>query len=481
LSRFFGKEAFAGFLFLLSLTGCASLDSFEFKQPVKVLSDPPGAKVFHGPEYLGTAPSYIRIPREKHPLLNVVFPNGEKRQVDLETKYRWAGSFATNLLLLTYAPVGWAWDLYRGTAWNIEEPQVIRQKGSHQWPQILPPKVVAIAPPVIDEHDRINSLALTIEHRLKTSETFRVLSYEQTEDDFRYNHSYQGLSDRESDRLRLYSTLHADHILESKGELRGDTYHVRAELRDIVTGRVDRVYNWEVTPPREPEEGSVFLRFAKKSFHLIPNTVFISAASYTPHLEINHIEYQGKEAKSDSFLEQVGDKIAAIGIARLDRSNFDVKGHWVLDFVPMFILSKKNIFFPKYAPLIDSEFERWVASAGYGIETGYIGRYGFIYIDVIPSLTWTRVNYNGPRGYGTASGTQMHVNTELGYAYFISDHIVMRIFGRSVFEDNKAWGKAIRGATGIETPTNSASSSFAGLSFGYYFDTPGRRDGWKIR
>jgi hypothetical protein len=481
LSRFFGKEACVGFLFLLFLTGCASLDSFEFKQPVKVLSDPPGAKVFHGPEYLGPAPSYIRIPREKHPLLNVVFPNGEKRRVELETEYRWGGSFATNLLLLGWAPVGWAWDLYRGTAWSIEEPKVIRQKGSDQWPRILPPKVVAVAPPVIDEHERVNSLGLTIEHRLRTSETFEVLDYEKTEDNFRYNRSYQGLSDRESDRLRLYSTLHADHILESKGELRGDTYFVRAELRDVVTGRVDRVYNWQVTPPRETEEGSALLRFAKKSFHLVPNTVFINVAGYTPRLEIDHIEYEGKEAKSDSFFEQVGDKIAAVGIARLDRSNFDVKGHWVLDFVPMFILSKKSVYFPKYAPLIDSEFKRWVVSGGYGIEAGYIGRYGFIYIDVIPSLTWTQVSYDGPLGDGTVSGTQIHSNTEIGYAYFITDHIVMRIFGRNVYEDNEAWRKAIRGATGVETQTNSASSTFGGVSFGYYFDSPGRRDGWKIR
>lgn len=481
MSRFFGKEALAGFLFLLILSGCASMDRFEFKQPVKLLSDPPGAKVFFGPEYLGTTPAYIRVPREKSPQLTYVFPNGEKQQVELETRYRWGGSFASNLFLLTLAPAGWAWDLYRGTAWNIDTPEVVRQPGSQDWPKILPPKVVAIAPPVINQYSRIYNLGVTIEERLKADEKFKVLDYDKTESNFRYNRSYQGLSDRQSDLLRLYSTLQADHILESKGEFRGDTYHVRAELRDIVTGRVDKVYNWEVSPPREEEVKSPVAWFIKRSFHLIPNTVFISSTNFSPSIQINNIDQRGKESPNDSTLEQIADKISSISIARLDRSNYDVRGHWVFDFVPLLMVSKKNIIFPDSPNLIDAEFQRWLVNAGYGIETGYIGRYGFVYLDLFPSLAWTQLKYDGKFESGTIQTTKVVFTYEIGYSYFFSDHIVGRLHARVVQEDGNAWGKAIRGAAGVDLRTGEMGSGYGGISIGYYFDTPGRRAGWRIR
>lgn len=470
-----------GFLFLFLGTGCASMDSFEFKQPVKLLSDPPGAKVFYGPEYLGTTPGYIRVPREKNPRLTYLFPNGEKQQVKLDTSYRWGGSFASNLFWMTLAPLGWAWDLQRGTAWNIKDPEVFRLKGAHDWPKILPPKVVAVAPPVIDEHNSISSLGLTIENRLRNSESFEVLDYEKTEGNFRYNRSYQGLSDQESDLYRLYSTLRADHILESKGELHGDKYHVHAELRDIVTGRVDKVYDWEVTPPNEPDEATVFRRYVKRSFHLIPNTVFISSTNFSPAIEINHVNQKGKESPHDSTLEEIADKITSISIARLDRSNFDIRGHWVFDFVPLLMVSKKNIVFPDWNPLKDTEFRRWLVNAGYGLETGYIGRYGFVYIDLIPSVAWTQVKYDGPAASGTIQTTKLIFTYEIGYSYFFSDHIVGRVHARVVQEDEKAWGNAIRSASGFDVQTGSMGSGYGGISIGYYFDTPGKRAGWQIR
>lgn len=457
------------------------MDRFEFKQPIKLLSDPPGAKVFYGPEYLGTTPAYIRVPREIRPELTYVFPGGEKQQVQLKTSYRWGGSFASNLFLLQFAPAGWVWDLYRGTAWNLKEPDIVRLPGSHEWPMLLPPKVVAVAPPMIKELNSISSLGLTIEDRLRSSESFTVLDYEKTESNFRYNRSYQGLSERESDLKRLYSTLRADHILETKGELRGDKYHLRGELRDIVTGRVDKVYEWEVVPPKEPDEATIFKRFVKKSFHLIPNTVFISTSNFSTTMEINRVQQDGKELPNKTTFEQIADRITSISIARLDRSNFDIRGHWVFDFVPLLMVSKKNIIFPDFVPLIGAEFRRWLVNAGYGIETGYIGRYGFVYLDLIPSVAWTHVRYDGPADRGSIQSTKLIFNYEIGYSYFFTDHIVGRVHARIVHEDETLWGKAIRNASGTDAQTGTIGSSFGGISIGYYFDSPGKRGGWQIR
>ncbi len=477
-TRVIGKEALRGFLFLFVVAhfvGCASLDKSEYRQPVLILSDPPGAKIYDGSELIGTTPGYMKVLRRREVDLRYEFSRGETREVKLQTAYRWGGSFAMNLFVWGFAPVGWAYDLYTGTAWDIRDPRIERLGHSHQWPPpaARPPKIVAVAPPVMKDQNDVDELGAAISNRLREPHAFEVLDYGKTADQFHFYRSYQGLSYREENRYGLYAALKADHVLTSTAEERGNAFVVKSELYDVVTSKVDATYSWEipVSGERQQEKSKILLKY----FHLIPNTFFINLATYTPAVKVDGLQYKGKEAPSNRLGDKIFQSVSAVSIARLERSNYNVTAHWVIDFVPMLVLSKKKIVFTQYNPVVDAEFSRWYLSAGYGIEMGYMWRFGFIYSDFIPALTWTQINYDSPLQSGTIARNSFQINAEIGYSYFFSEHLVGRLYARTLNEDKEAWAKAISGASGAKTEVSEITSGYAGISIGYYFSPSTKR------
>jgi len=470
-------------LLMIIMGGCASIDYTDYRQTILVISDPPGAKVYDREELVGATPGYMRVRRGRHATVKLVQPDGSSREVPLETSYRWADSFAMNTLFLIYAPVGWAVDGLTGTAWHLKDPPLQRFGKSDRWPEIRKPKVVAVAPPQGVDSDVAGALGMAVEEKLRSSEKFSVLDYQETAPLFQFYRSYSGLAVERENRYRLFSELQADYILHTTAEKAGERFIVKGELKDVVTTRTYSTYSWEITPGTETlKQKFTAESFVNEYFHVFPNSVFLNLSNYTPTVTINQEEFQGKEGPSNGLGDELLKYLSAISIARLEREQFNTRGHWLFAFVPTIIVSQKQIIFPSFAPASEAEFHRWYVSGGYGIEGGYMGRYGLVYADLIPTLTWSRIKYSTPQGEGSVSRLSVQAMVEIGYSYFFTDHLIGRIYFRNLGEDNKLWNHALSKVSGQDIFTDSVSSGFAGISIGYYIPTAlKRRDGWLVR
>jgi hypothetical protein len=477
-----GKCKLALLSFLLA-TGCASIDYADYRQTILVLSDPPGAKVYDGERFIGITPNYMRLRRRSKPVLRMEMPDGTGRNVVLHTRYRWADSFGMNTLFLVYAPVGWAVDWATGTAWEVEDPPIQIFGDGGIWPAITRPGKVAVAPPQDVDSRTADALGLAIEERMRMSEKFNVSDYEQTAPTFRFHRSYSGLARDKQDRYRLMSHLKVDHILLSTAEQRGDTFVVKGELKDVVTSKTKSTYTWEITPGNEElREEFTANTFINKYFKSLPNTVFLNFAGYTPTATIDRRKYKGKEAPTQGFSDEMLRYLSALSLAGLERERFHTRGHFTFSFVPTGIVSQKMIVFPEYNPLADAKFHRWFVSAGYGIEGGYIGRFGLIYADLIPMGTYTNIKYSTPQREGSVERFSIQLMSEVGYSYFFTNHLVGRIYFRNVGEDSRLWNKAFSNSSSSTQFTDTFSSGYAGISVGYYIPTAlKRRPGWLVR
>lgn len=458
------------------------MDHSDYRQTVLVLSDPPGMKVYDGERFVGITPNYMRVRRRHHASINMETPEGGRKNVPLNTHYRWGDSFGMNLLFYTFAPVGWITDLATGMAWRMDDPPLQRFGDSHRWPLKRTPTHVAVAPPQGVDPETSDALGMVIDERLREGEKFQVQDYQESAPLFKFYHSHHGLTENKNNRYLLYWHLRSDFILQSTAEKHQDGFTVKSELKDVITGDTYSRYSWQITPGTQDLRD----RFTAKTlfheyFHILPNTVFLNFANYEPKIMSAGIEQKGKDAPSNNLEDEVSRYLSAISIVRLEREQFHTIGHWTLDFVPAFVASHRNIIFPRYVGVTDTEFRRWYVSAGYGVEGGYMGRYGFLYLDLIPSVVWSQINYESPRVHGKVDSTTGQLLVEAGYSYFLTDHLVGRVYFRSMSEDADLWDRALSEASASPTITNSVTSGFAGISIGYYFPPSlQRREGWLV-
>jgi len=137
-------------ILMMSLSNCATVADSPWQQPVLLRSVPEGADVYQDGKKIGTTDAFVFVDRSKHPEVELRFPDGRRKTISLQTKYRWKDSFTKNLIFLIYAPLGWGVDLVTGNAWDIDDPSVwtntpAQVKNQRKKPQT--PLVFAIAPP----------------------------------------------------------------------------------------------------------------------------------------------------------------------------------------------------------------------------------------------------------------------------------------------------------------------------------------------
>jgi hypothetical protein len=462
------------FASLSIIIGCASIDYSNYRQAVMVTSIPEGLEVYDGDRLVGTTPGVMRVRRRHHPHLRFKMKDGSFHDLDLKTNYRWGRSGALNLLLWTSAPYGWLTDWATGTAWRIEDPQLQNFQGGE--PVQHTPVIVAVAPPPASDPEMSDLLGKAIESRLRESSKFIVLPYAKTVPDFEYYGWSGGARMDREDRNRLYYDLKSDHILQSDAEEKDGIFHVTAKLKDIYTDQTANTYQWEITPVDNSIRGYRAKNRIFTYFSLIPNTAFLNFTNYTPNLTIDEVGYEGKEKRSDEFGTQALSYISAFSLAHLERPRRTVRGQWTFGLVPTLIVSKKTIEFPSYEPVRGVDFERLYVSGGYGPEVGYLCRYGFSYFDFIPAVTYTSLDYASSEVSGTLARWSVQWSVEVGHQYFITEHLVAKVFGRGLQEDNELWQEAFSHVASREIRTQDLTSAFAGISIGYYFPSSVKLD-----
>lgn len=465
------------------LGGCTSIQYNDYRQPVKVVTQPYGVKVYSEEgRFLGTTPGLFPVRRGREPELRLVNPvGGGERRLLLETKYRWSDSFWMNFFLVTLAPVGWGVDYLTGTAWQIEDPRELRFSEQPKVEQ--PPRRVAIAPTQIGERDFADALGVVIEDRMRALGKYKILNYLETAPAFEYYESEGTLTGNLSNRYKLLTELDADYVVLSKATPVGESYAIQAELKNPVTGHIAQRFAWEVSPSEPGMRSSVSTRkiFADY-FHLLPNTVFLNFASYSPSMTIENTQYPGREAETSAFGDQMLRYLSTVSFANLERPRPNVRGQWTLGFVPSVTLSKKSIIFETYLPFRDVKFERLYVSGGYGGQVGYLSRYGFLYMDIVPTLTYTSLDYRTEDVSGSLAKWSVQANVELGYTYFFGEHLVGRLFVRSISENTDLWNEAFTHIAGEPIESDSITSAMAGIAIGYYIPASlTRREGWTVR
>jgi hypothetical protein len=469
-------------LLTILISACASLDYEDYRQTVLITSDPPGVKVYQGKRFLGVTPAYVRVRRGHSPRLNFVPPDGDSREVKLKTEYRWKNSGALNLVLLPLAPAGWLTDIATGTSWKALDPatQVFGKGG--EWPAKREPRLVAVAPPSTEDPEISDGLGAAIDDKLRKNARFKVLDYDATAPTFQFYQAAGGPPADKENRYRLNGELKVDHILYSTTERSGDSFQVKSQLRDIVTGRTDGEYAFTVTPKETLRPEFSRRNFFSRYFGLIPNTVFLNFSGYTPQVTVNGVEYEGKEGEAKSKVDEFLHYVNAVSISTLRRPMANVRNQWTFGFVPAVVLSKKTIEFNQYAAVAGVQFERLYASAGYGFEGGYLSRHGFFYADFIPTATWSQLSYTALNQEGTKARTSIQSIIEFGFNKFISEHFVGKIFLRNVGEDAELWSRTLTEVTGQPQYAENVGSVFAGLAVGYHFPSSVKsKKDWSVR
>lgn len=473
----FKREAWKGFLFLcLTLSGCASFDPNDYKQTVRVTSDPPGALIFERGQQIGVAPAFVRVRRRKRPEITLQYPGNDERIVPLKRHYRWGDSFAMNLVFGTLAPIGWAVDFATGVAWKMDDPPLERFSGK---PIVQKkPDVIAIAPPVALDTETSDVIGNLLEKNVGAMQRGSVLSYRETAPYFEYYSSDHGLTSNPKLRYNLYYQLKANKIFVSKADVSSEGYLVTGHFHDPYTGDDSSPRTWILTS----DDGSLNQQvsehhFYTEYFHLFPNTIFLNLANYEPSIGIDDQEYKGSSTRGENVWDKMLDLISFIGLDHLERPRENVKGQFTFDFVPVVNASQVKLSFDSYKPLQAVKFDRTYIDAGYGIEVGHLSRVGFFYLDVVPALTFTRIHARIPDNDQRLSRLSIQPVSELGYTRFLSDHFVARLFVRTISEDSRLWENAIRRATHGNEIAGNVISGYAGIGIGYYIPSVLNRKG----
>lgn len=469
-------------LVLSAIMGCAYMSGSGRRQSVLVESIPAGAKITDGKQVLGTTPSYVFIERGRHPELRLVSQKGEVKNLELETKYRWRASFLGNLGFLTLAPYGWLTDYILGTSWEIKKLDPIRFGSSNsdrtrEAQPIHPIRIVAVAPPTSSQvdSDMGDALGGVVAARLSMQEKgFQTLPYDSTAPIF----SYYG-----EDLPNTYAETQADHVLWSTVDLKADSYVLQGELKDVYTGRVSRRYRFEIEPSdRGLKAESDRHKFFHNYIHLLPNTVSLNLATFSASLRVNDTNYHAQDVRSSNAFEQVGSLISSVSFSHMARPRHNERGHGVVGLVPVILASYKHLRFDDFAPIKDYTFDRLLLAGGYGLEAGYSGKFGFIYIDLVPVVEYTNLRRRGPIPKGQVENTSVQFVGEVGWSYFFTQHFATKLFARTLPEDPKAWEHAFSGLSKVEADSSPVSSTFAGIALSWYI--PSRlssSSGWSVK
>lgn len=460
------------------LSACATLDGT--RQNILVRSEPAGADVYQNGKLLGTTPDYLSIRRGKRTTLEFVYGEHQRKEVQLKTKYRWGDSFASNLLFLSLAPIGWLVDYFNGSAFEAEAPSVMRFQKDPKVAEHIRNRL-AVAPAVAEDPEIGVLAGEQVHKKMSEGQRYELIPYDPAA--FQYYGSEHGLSPKKHLQANLFAELQTDYVLWPQVSKGKNQFDIRGEIKSAYDGKVAESVDFTLAATDAELRSELFSRSRfKEYFHFIPNTLYVNFSSYLPTFEYLDTTYEGEEIGGESFGDKALQYISALSLDREERPRFNVRGQWVYDFVPSLTLSRKRIQFETFFPLQGAEFERRYASAGYSLEFGYQWKYGFPYFNIGPTLTWSQLLYSTPTGEGSeASSVNVMSRVELGYSYFFSDHFIIKVYVKGFSEDKEIWDEALSRASGQTLIAQNVNSNVSGIAIGYYFPSSTRnRSEWKI-
>lgn len=458
------------------------------RQMVLVRSNPPGASIYIDGARVGQTPELIELRRGRRPKIQIEESRG-RREVELETRYRWGRSFGRGFVFLTYAPIAWLVDILTGTAWDAKEPDPFTVKLSAS--DLANPKasrrppVAVIAPPRSSSAALSDSAGQALEKILgenESGERFQTRPYQETLSTF-VDGEYEYLTMDPSRRHRLLKELDADYVFESKIERLDDRWQVSSKGREIRGTAVRPGPSFTLSRDSlGPRVFGMGLGLRPWWSRILPDTVGLDFLNEAMSVEVQGATFALSPVYGDEWWARGVQYINAIHISSTPDRRREVGSRWEISAVPSFRLSRKTLKVtdlpsPQSGGFIerDPQFSRWAISGGYGLEVGYlIGRH-YIYLDVIPVLNWSEITWRQNMKDQSATRVSMGATSELGYTYVFDSNWLIRIFSRSSAESIEVWQDALVARLGPEYTPAAASGIMSGFTIGYRFDVEGYR------
>jgi hypothetical protein len=458
---------FFSFLFV----GCASL--FSRKQNLKVVTSPPGTKIYHDGELKGESPAFVEVSRHSTSVLNLEFPNGSKKNVELETKYRWSDSFGSNLMLLFYPPlsaIGIGTDFLTGKAWDYEALPILVGDGIPFRAVETPIKKIAIAPPTSDAYASSKQVGVALEGTTQLSyPKAKILKYEKTYSIFeRYSWRYNQKTN--SAALQdLYQELGVTHILDTQVEDPGDSKEIKVHQKLI------DVFNGTEVAMEDVKFGRQTITYfdsspLSKSFRWLiaraPNDFGLNAVSHATTIHSDDANpYSSEEIEGEGTF----DFLSGISVRRIQgREGFK---NWKLNFewVPTVTISERHFKFKRETGnnLNEKKFQ-WISGyAGFGPQLTLHMPVGRLYLEIIPSYGASYITWDKDGSQSDLRGV-FGLQSEFGYLFFVSERFNIRLFVSNTASDKGQWESVLSRATNESVTLLESSYNTAGLSVAYY-------------
>lgn len=461
-------------------SGCATVGRDGRNQAVLIQSDPPGAEIVLDGKSVGQTPKYVFVPREKHPKLTLR-RDGVSKDVDMQTTYRWGASFFSNLVFYIGAPVGWFIDYASGSAWNPQDPGVVRFKPESVSlddektldGDLAPITTVAIAPPNAESLELSNAAIPVLREAIAERESllgYKLIPYDQTLPQFLHRGYDFDANGTEDEKRFLYQSLNTEGVWHSSFVRDGDSMKLEAKLEDVRTRKITDEIDIMLDPSDERS------RAYAQGFHLftLPNAVTFSLSTqYFSYDRPNDGAISLQAADTRNWWQKGLQYLSALSITNLPTYRPDRMGRWSINFIPTLRVSRRDLVANGTPEVDGQEFTRWLAAAGYGPEIGYqIGRH-FFYFDVSLNATWTNISWMDGGQEVTVARSALQTSLEFGYLYAINDIWSLRLFAASFPENSEAWREALRktsnGSIGSQGE-GAANNSTAGISVGFNFE-----------
>lgn len=474
--------------------GCTSLSRSNYSQYVHILPVNEQIVEIDG-ESKGKTPGYFEVSRSRNPAL-YLSDGKTRREVNLDTKYRWSRSFFSGFIFFGYAPIAWLVDLITGTAWDIQdytEPGAKLPRAENFRVAIAPPKAGS------KEISDIGGEWLTAKLAdFNQSSSFpgyigrpQVKPYKETLPRFlNSDYVYDVHAGDLGTSRNLYRQVEAEIIIESEIQEKGDSYLLQSTALNTITGEKKSGPKWEIFESelsrRIPGLGTKF----RNSWwtRLIPNTVGIDFVSERLEVELatTGLSYQLQPVVSQDWYSQGLNYISSLNISSSPDRRREFASKWELSAVPVVRVSRKHV---KAVDLpipsgvfveSDPEFIRWLIAGGYGLEIGYLSGRHFIYLDIIPTFLWSQVSWRQNGSHQTVTRTGFSSQTELGYTYNWGANWLIKLFTRSQFEPTEVWKDALSSRLGSRQYPVSATTVVSGVTLAYQFDSY-EVDDWRLR
>jgi hypothetical protein len=463
----------AVFLTCLFLCSCTTLRKND--QVVKIATEPEGAQVYEKERLLGTTPGFFDIKRSVESEIRIKKPGYKELKYKLATSYRWVDSFVSDFVWLTLAPVAWGLDLVTKTSWQYNDIPLLSLSGP---PNLKAPdnrkKIISIAPPQADHEflsDDINHrLENVVALRYKNDEVKPVNSEEGLFEGYGYDNNQKISPERLDD---LYYDLKITHFLksETKQDPNGSV-EVNSKLVDIYTEKEVDSFNTTFKDV-QTANWNWFKRLRYSAVDIIPNTIGID--SVTP--VVNFTVLSNSSASTDEYKSvedkviNVGSIVSAIGLRNIKDQEFMKHLRATVRIVPNISFHHDQFHFERDNQtniLQGYSFSWYTLLLGLGPEFGIESPAGYFYLQIIPCYAQNWINGSGNGQDVSSSMNSLQYAAELGYEFYISSRINLRLFARSTNPPSEPWNHILSSLTGQPLLTDVVTQTVSGISIGYF-------------